>query len=327
MKKLRVVWCAVLALLLSFALFMPQTAVYAENGDGEYVYIGGQPIGISIDIGGLLVESVTGVETEYGIAAVEGLRVGDIIKKIDGESVDSVDDISEMLSAESTSIELIRGGETVTVQVQPIPEAFTGRPRLGIKIKDMIFGVGTVTFVRDDGSYAALGHCISGDDGVGMPFDGGHIHACRVIGVKRGSKFEAGALVASMAQDKVLGTVTCNNDFGIAGKYTEFEKTDRFPLAKRDEVKPGAAQIRTTVNGGAEYYDIEIIKAVKQSGRKEKGMVLRVTDKRLLDITGGVVRGMSGSPILQNGKIVGAVTHVFLNDYTKGYGVYADFLN
>lgn len=327
MKKIRVILCALCAFLIAFA-FLPQTVVTAEPADARCVYVGGYPIGISIDVGGLLVESVTGVETEYGMAAVEGLKKGDIIKKINGVGVDSVDDISEMLTTEKTNVELLRNGSALNVEITPIVEAFSQKPRLGVKIKDVIYGVGTVTLVRQDGTFSALGHEISDESGTRIPFCGGRIHACKILGVKRGHKNSAGALSASVAPDRVFGSVECNNSFGIAGKYeSDYDKSELVPVASRDEVKIGAAKIKTCVGGRSEYYDIEIIKAVKQSGRKEKGMVLRVTDKRLLDITGGVVRGMSGSPIIQNGKLVGAVTHVFLNDFTKGYGVYADCLN
>ncbi|MDE7406094.1 MAG: hypothetical protein K2M89_04415 [Clostridiales bacterium] len=327
MKKLRRILCAFFALFLCVALLpVGQGYVYAETE--QSVYIGGYPIGISIDIDGLLVESVTGVETEYGIAAVEGLRKGDIIKKIDGKEVDDVDDISEIITtADAVKIDLSRNGKDISLEVKPMIEAFSQKPRLGIKIKDVIYGVGTVTFVREDGSYAALGHEISYDGG-SIPFDGGHIHACKVVGVKKGGKGEAGALLASVSPDKVYGSVCCNNSFGIAGQFhSDFAKGEKVPLAKRGEVHAGAAKIKTSVNGESQYYDIEIIKASHQSSRKEKGMVIRITDKRLLDLTGGVVRGMSGSPILQDGKLVGAVTHVFLNDFTKGYGVYAEFMN
>lgn len=327
MKKLRRVLCAFFALFICVALLPIGTGYAYADTDGD-VYIGGYPIGISIDIDGLLIESVTGVETEYGIAAVEGLRKGDIIKKIDGKAVNDIDDISEIITtADAVKIDLSRNGVDMSLEVKPMIEAFSQKPRLGVKIKDVIYGVGTVTFVRDDGSYAALGHEISAEGG-SIPFDGGHIHACKVVGVKRGAKGEAGALLASISPDKIYGSVCCNNSFGIAGKFeTDFIKGEKVALAKRGEVHAGAAKIKTSVNGESQYYDVEIIKASHQSSRKEKGMVIRITDKRLLDLTGGVVRGMSGSPIVQNGKLVGAVTHVFLNDFSKGYGVYSEFMN
>lgn len=325
MKKLRVILCAVLALVM--ILCAPQNVYVAA--ERQMVYVGGFPIGISVDAGGLLVESVTGVETEYGTVEVEGLQKGDIIKTVDGADVLSVDDISELLTDEKATVELLRDGRLISVEITPVIEAYSLKPRLGVKIKDKIYGVGTVTFVREDGKYAALGHEIyDGETGVHIPFAGGHVHACKVIGVKRGKKGEAGAILASITVEKVYGDVVCNNSFGIAGKFSaKFDKSELLPLATRDEVKIGKAQIKTAVNGTPEYYDIEIIKASKQPSRKEKGMVLRIMDKRLLDSTGGVVRGMSGSPIIQNGKVIGAVTHVFLNDFTKGYGVYADWLN
>lgn len=303
-------------------------AAIAERADNAY--IGGYPIGISIDVGGLLVESVTGVETEFGIAYVDGLQVGDIIKKIDGKDVATADDLAALLTeGTAVKVELLRDGTDVDISVKPIVDAYSKKPRLGVKVKDKIYGVGTVTYVSADGKYVALGHEIyDGETGVHIPFSGGNVHACKIIGIKRGRKGEAGAILASISPENVFGTVECNNNFGIAGRFVvEYDKSELIPIASRDEVKPGPARIKTTVDGKAEYYDIEIIKASKQADRREKGMVFRVTDKRLLELTGGVLRGMSGSPIVQNGKIVGAVTHVFLNDFTKGYGVYADFLN
>lgn len=325
---------AVIAILLCFNGFC--APAFAENSGEKYVYVGGYPVGISLDVGGLLVESVTGVETEYGIAYVEGLDKGDIITHIGGVSVDDINDISDVLKTDdAVSVKLCRDGQTLEITIKPVAELYTGKPRLGVKIKDKLYGVGTVTFVREDGTFAALGHEIyDSDSGTHIPFAGGHIHACKVIGIKkgekneRGKKTEAGAILASLVPDKVYGDVCCNNSFGIGGKFTsEFDKTEKYPLGTADDVRPGAAKIRTTVGGSPEYFDVEIIKAVKQTQRKEKGIVIRVTDKRLLDATGGIVRGMSGSPVIQDGKLVAAVTHVFLNDFTKGYGVYAEFLN
>ncbi|MCM1367425.1 MAG: hypothetical protein NC184_01245 [Roseburia sp.] len=326
MKKIRLLICVLLTFVMIFAAY-PIGA--AAEADGESVYIGGFPVGISLDIGGLLIESVTGVETEYGTAYVDGLEQGDIIKKVNGQSVKTVADMQGLLTGGDVTIELLRDGDTVIADIRPIVEAYTAMPRLGVKIKEKIYGVGTVTFVRADGTYTALGHEIRDSDvDFDIPFAGGNIHACKILGIKRGKKGEAGAILASVIPEKIYGTVTCNNNFGIAGKYsTELHIEDRIDVAERSEVKPGAAKIRTTVNGNAEYFDIEIIKASKQNGKREKGLVFRVTDERLLELTGGVVRGMSGSPIIQNGKLVGAVTHVFLNDFTKGYGVYADCLN
>ncbi|MCH5165761.1 MAG: hypothetical protein J1G01_05110 [Clostridiales bacterium] len=328
MKKLRVIVCALLAFLFCFTVSNP-TIAFADNGEREKVYVGGFPIGISIDVGGLLVESVTGVETEYGYVNVDGLQQGDIILSIDGIDVTSVEDISELLTSDVVTVDLLRGGDKISVEIKPVLESYSMKPRLGVKIKDRIYGVGTVTFVREDGRFTALGHEIyDGDTGVHIPFSGGHIHACKILGVKRGKRGEAGAILASIMPEKEYGTVVCNNNFGIAGKFEyDFDKSELLTLARRDEVRTGGAKIKTAVNGKPEYFDVEIIKAMRQSGRKEKGMVFRITDKRLLEMTGGIVRGMSGSPIIQNGKVIGAVTHVFLNDFTKGYGVYADFLN
>ncbi len=325
MKKLRVIICLLICAVL-VVCGTPQQA----KAESESVYLGGFSVGISLDIGGLLVESVSGVETEYGLATVDGLRRGDIIRRIDGTEVKRVSEMQELLlGKDCVTVRLLRDGDELDVEVKPITEIYSNKPRLGIKVKEKIYGVGTVTFVRQNGRYAALGHEIyDSETDTHIPICDGKIHACKIIGVKQGKKGEAGAILASIIADSVYGTVNCNNNFGISGHYDcDKYKDEIIEIADRSEVKPGAAQIRTTIDNKPEYFDVEIIKASHQSGRKEKGIVFRVTDKRLLDLTGGVVRGMSGSPIIQNGKLVGAVTHVFLNDFTKGYGVYADCLN
>lgn len=331
MKNLRVYLLIAIAVLVCVAI-APFDLYYAEQASavvsGERAYVGGFPIGISLDVGGLLVDGVTGVETEYGVAHVDGLKRGDIIKKINGKDVDEVDDVRDMLDTEVVTVELIRGGKTEVVEVRPLVEVYSGKPRLGIRIKDKIYGVGTVTFVRENGEYAALGHEIyDSDTDTHIPFCSGKICGCKILGIKKGKKGEAGALLGSLTEAE-RGTITCNNRFGIAGQYTEScPAEDMVTVADRSEVHPGPAKIRTTVDGTPETFDIEIIKASRRQGRNEKSIVFRVTDMRLIGMTGGVVRGMSGSPILQNGKLVGAVTHVFLNDFTKGYGIYVDSLN
>ncbi len=325
MRKLRLILCLLIAALICVISPVPS---YAENV-GEQVYIGGFPVGIALDVGGALVENVTGVQTEYGTARVEGIEKGDIITKINGSEIHSVDDIREHLTAECAELEIVRGGKTLDITVVPIVDLYSGSPRLGVNVKDKIYGIGTVTYVDKNGGYAALGHEIF-DAETNTHFDGagGKLHACKVLGVKKGVKGEAGAILASIVAGSDYGTVTCNNTFGIAGKYTaELPSADMAYICPRSEVKPGAAQIRTSVDGTPKYYDIEIIKASGKSGRREKSLVFRVVDKELLKQTGGVLRGMSGSPILQNGKLVGAVTHVFMNDFAKGYGIYADCLN
>ena len=332
MKKIRFCVLIIAALLLCvFAAPMQTDAVFAATRAGETVRVGGFPIGLALEVGGLFVEEVTGVDTDYGTVVVEGFRVGDIIKKINGTEVKTTDDVHELIGSGSAHVEMIRDGAAQEFDVTPVIERYSGKPRLGIKIKDRIFGIGTVTFVKENGEYAALGHEIyDSDSDTHIPFAGVRIYGCKLLGVKKGAKGEAGALLASIVISADRGSIVCNNCFGIAGNYDDIAdapETDKVEVASRGEIKPGAACIRTTVDGKAEYYDIEILKATKKNGRHEKGLVFRVTDKRLLSVSGGIVRGMSGSPILQDGKLVGAVTHVMLNDFTKGYGVYADCLN
>ncbi|MCH5162999.1 MAG: SpoIVB peptidase [Clostridiales bacterium] len=329
MKNLRVCLLIVFAMLLCVAFvpieypFQVRTASAVAS---ERVYIGGFPIGITLDVGGLLVDGVTGVETEFGTARIDGFKKGDIIKKINGKDVRSVDDVQLALGEDVATVELIRDGKTITIEVRPLIEAYSERPRLGIRIKDKIYGVGTVTFVRQNGEYAALGHEIyDADTDTHIPFDSGKIYGCKILGIKKGVKGEAGALLGSIVEGDERGTISRNDKFGIAGTYTENRPDDDIvEVADRAEVRPGHAKIRTTIDDEPRMFDIEIIKASRWPGRNEKSLVFRVTDKKLIGLTGGVVRGMSGSPIIQNGKLVGAVTHVFINDPTRGYGILID---
>lgn len=322
LQRLRAIVCIVLVAImcLAFAPVPPPT---------EYVTLGGFPIGISLDVGGLIVDGVTGVETNYGTAYINELRVGDVIRNINGHPVTEIGDITDCLQRdEKAELIIERGGNRHNVTVMPITEVYSNKPRLGIKVKDKIHGIGTVTYVAGDGRFSALGHEIYDvETHTHLGAYGGSVYECKILGIKTGTKNEAGAILASLLQDKKWGSIECNDNFGICGVMQKQFDGEKIAIATRDKVSPGAAQIRTTVGFKPEYYDIEIIKATKQSSRKEKGLVFKVTDKKLLKQTGGIIRGMSGSPIIQNGKLVGAVTHVFLNDMAKGYGVYAEFLN
>lgn len=320
-------FCITLALLILFCVtVMPSiNIVFAE----EEVYLGGFPIGISVDVGGLLIERNDGVQTEYGTAFVDELLVGDLITQINGKAVADADDIKEYLTNEPTTIVLIRNGEKLSLTVKPLIEAYSGTARLGIKVKEKIYGIGTMSYITKSGKYAALGHeMFDSDAAVHSSTSTGKLYDCRLLGIKKGDKSGAGALLGSIIADKELGNVTCNNNFGIAGKYTG--DCSNYPIVKianRNEIVVGSAKMYTTIDSMPTFYDVEIIKVTNKNSRKEKSLIFRVVDNELLQKTGGVVRGMSGSPILQNNKLIGVVTHVFLSDFTKGYGIFADALN
>lgn len=317
---------AVLIALSLIVLTVPQARTNSYFACSD-VYVGGYAVGLIMDIDGVSVEENCGVETEYGVVKLQKICAGDIIMSVNGSKVTSCENFLSLVNCETATIELQRNGVISKVEIAPIKELYTNSYRVGLKIIDKINGVGTVSFVNKDGSFAALGHEIVNSSGYAVPICGGGAYECKLLGVKKGEKGEAGVVLASIDERRRIGDITIGNSYGIYGNFYEDYMSEVFEMTSRDEVKAGKAQIVSFVSGKEEKYDIEIIRASHQSKRKTKGMVIRVTDKRLLDISGGIVRGMSGSPIIQNGRLVGAVTHVLLNDSTKGYGVYAEFMS
>ena len=291
-------------------------------GDDDY-YIGGAPIGLSISTDGVIVISDEGDSC---------LKEGDIITKINGSKIDDVDDIEEALSStDEAEVTFLRKNKEVKALVKVLKD--DEKYRLGLVVKDNITGVGTLTFVnKDSGEYGALGHAVVDEAGGNVvPVKEGKVYSCNLIGINKGQKNNPGQLRCLFLQnDKNKGDIVGNGKFGINGTMKDVDGlVDKNLTAKiggRLSVMPGKATIISDISGIKEEYEIEIIKANYQKKANDKSLVFRVKDKRLLNLTGGIVQGMSGSPIMQNGKIVGAVTHVFLSDPTKGYGVYADWM-
>ena len=297
-----------------------------------YVYLGGYPLGFTINCSGVLVVAISN-------DSAENLKEGDIITHVEGTGISSAMQISNLLNSDGfktgrLELSILRGDKTETGSIEPQVDSLTGKKKLGIWIRDNSAGVGTMTYIRKDNfRFGALGHPVCDiDTGSVMPAGSGNIFKCNIVGFKRGEKGSPGELKGLFLRNgSMLGSLDKNNEFGVYGNF--FEKHldkyngDVVEVADKSEVKSGKAQIRCAIDGcEPEYYDIEIVKTYFQTTKSNKSMFIRVTDKRLLETTGGIVQGMSGSPIIQNGKLVGAVTHVFVSDPTKGYGVYADWM-
>ena len=331
MKKL-LRFC-VLALVVT-GIFVTGTGFSpAQTGEGEYVYLGGNPIGITVKADGLIVTGVSSVVTEGGEATpLQGADIarGDIVTAVDGESCGSLYAFREKIgnSDETVTLTLRRGDRNFDISVTPATEAASGKKRLGLALKEDVGGIGTMTFTTDGNAYAALGHAVSdGETGLKDELKKGSVFDVEVEGVTKGVNGAAGGLLAHINRlGKPIGSNLDNTDIGIYGEY--FGKHgDRIRVAGKGEARTGRAQVVTTVEGGVpKAYDIDIVKSVTQNRCDEKGLVIRVRDRELLEKTGGIVQGMSGSPIVQNGVLVGAVTHVFLSDPTRGYGVHARFM-
>ncbi len=309
--------------------FIPIKKVMVKITNDDDYYVGGVPIGLEINSDGAIVVSRESKEVS------DKLRDGDIITEIDGISIDSLDKLSEIVqdASEEVEVKFLRKNKEIKTILKTYRDAESGRMKLGMMVKDDIAGVGTLTFINTKThEYGALGHPIIDSNGENIvPVSKGDVYACNLIGINKGKKNAPGELrcVFSSRADK-KGDIKKNNKFGISGTMQNFDGlVDENLTAKvggRLGVTMGSAKIVSSISGIREEYDIEIIKAKYQKKSDDKSMVFRVKDKRLIELTGGIVQGMSGSPIMQNGKIIGAVTHVFMSDPTKGYGVYIDWM-
>lgn len=300
-----------------------------QQRQANQVHLGGQLAGFNVNLNGVMVVEFGEVDTAAGKASLKSdLRIGDIIERIEGESVLSSEDIIERLNAnkkETYRLSVRRAGDALNLSVSPLVDRISGEYRLGVLVKNDIAGIGTVTFTKQNGRFAALGHEITGGVGSIGDISGGSTYECKLVGIERGTKGRAGSVKGTISSRRKIGSIDKNIPYGVYGRFSVPEG-ELIDVAKRDEVRPGKARIRCSVGGEPKFYDIEIVKTVQQPTDKEKGMVVKVVDKELLSLTGGIIQGMSGSPIIQNNKLVGAITHVFIKDPTRGYGLYADWM-
>lgn len=301
----------------------------------ESVYIGGMAIGISVKSDGVMVQELIEIQTAYGLAMPKSnLQEGDIIVEINGQKIFNADDITVLLenyskNDKALSVRVLRDTKEKLISAYPMLEEYTDNYKLGIKTRDYAEGIGTVTYIKTNGEFASLGHPINSNGGKRIiPCNGGNIFDCRISGFSKGKKGNPGELRGTFAnQSSPMGKVDKNSRFGVYGKFTLMPPpTEKVTIAPRSQVKTGKAYIYTTIGDRPEKFEIHINKSLPQSMASEKGIVFSVTDKALLNATGGILQGMSGSPIIQDNRLVGAVTHVFLNDPTKGYGVYMDWM-
>ncbi|MCH5164188.1 MAG: SpoIVB peptidase [Clostridiales bacterium] len=320
-----------LVLIVCAVALMCITPATNASALSKSVYPGGFPVAMILSIDGAVIDEVGFVKTAAGNATLSNkLRRGDTITEIDGSKVSNCDEIVDIIEggegAEIT-LTLIRGGKEVKIAVTPYIESDSGLYKLGVYIRDTISGVGTVTYIKENGFFGALGHkIVDSVAGCDIPISGGEIYGCDIIGVTKGKRNAPGEIRATLKGD-AIGEVFSNTDFGVFGRFFNYTPTeDPAELGTKNEVMPGKAYILTSVGNGTNVYEVDIIRALGQSEASPKGILIRITDKRLLDISGGIVQGMSGSPLLLGGKIVGAVTHVLVNDPTKGYAIYIDWM-
>lgn len=319
-----------LLLVFAFNAYHVPEAQSAGSEPARIVYLGGFPVGVVLKPRGVIVVGPATVETELG-SMVPKLPVygGDIIETIDGKQINYASDIRSVLDETigmSVNLGVRRGTALLSIPLGLIKEDMTGEKRLGLQIRENIAGVGTVTYVKEDGSFGCLGHPILLENGSMVPCVTGEAFDCKILGYNKGVRGRAGELKGAFTGNSPRGTLCKNCQSGVFGKFNDFKGEKQIEVASRKSVTAGKATILSTIGDSVEEYSIEIVKASAQNSVSDKSMIIRITDKRLISSTGGIVQGMSGSPIIQNGKLVGAVTHVFVSDPTKGYGIYADWM-
>ncbi|GAB7053508.1 SpoIVB peptidase [Paenibacillus sp. YK5] len=304
---------------------------------------GGQTIGVKLKSAGIMVvgHHLVAVAEDKKTSPGEEAKVqlGDLIVKMDGKPVNDVSKVAELVKAageskKPISLTILRGDQTLEIPITPAYDLLDNAYRLGLYIRDSAAGVGTLTFYApDQGVYGALGHIITDmDTQTPIVVGNGEIVHSNVTSISKSQNGEPGEKRAQFSREsKAIGNIEKNTQFGIFGKMYEAPShslSDKvLPVAFAEEVKEGPAQIYTVIGGQkVEKFDIEVIHVAKQEYPATKGMVIKITDSRLLEKTGGIVQGMSGSPIVQNGKVIGAVTHVFVNDPTSGYGCFIEWM-
>ncbi|MBY0122451.1 SpoIVB peptidase [Bacillus sp. S/N-304-OC-R1] len=303
---------------------------------------GGQSIGVKLNTVGVLVvghHQINTVDGKSSPGEIAGIKVGDIITEINGKKIEKMSDVAPFVqeagkSGKPLNILVTRENERFSTKLAPLKEKGEGSFKLGLYIRDSAAGIGTMTFYHPESrKYGALGHVISDmDTKKPIVVDDGQIVRSTVTSIEKGSNGNPGEKLARFSDDKeVIGNIVRNSPFGIFGKLNQDLKNGIFdkpmPIALSHQVKEGPAKILTVVDHDeVNLFDIEIVSTIPQKFPATKGMVIKVTDPKLLAKTGGIVQGMSGSPIIQNDKVVGAVTHVFVNDPTSGYGVHIEWM-
>ncbi len=311
--------------------FIPVRKVVAKILPEEEVYVGGNPIGISMSAEGGIVVCQSEFGKENNPHAGKFLKEGDVIYKVNGKEASSLDDISDCIENSSDGkIEIEYYRDNKPQKIKLIAKISESGYKLGITIKDDISGIGTLTYVNSStGKFGALGHPIC-ENAESITVNEGNIYDCKLLGIEKGEVNNPGQLKGVFVEGRnKKGEIEISNSFGIYGQLDDFSIIDTNKIAMlggRLSVTPGKAKIVSSISGIREEYEIEIIKTYSQNSEKDKSFVFRVIDKRLLELTGGIVQGMSGSPIIQNGKIIGAITHVFTSDPCKGYGIYTDWM-
>lgn len=314
---------------------IPIKNVEVNTVEPQLLIPSGEPFGIKLTMDGVMVVGIGEVSTKEDLhsspAKSSGIQKGDIILSLDGEEVESNKELQQIISnSDGTPLEVVlrREDEEISTTVQPVFSESSGTYEAGMWVRDSSAGIGTITYYKDDGkTFAGLGHPVCDvDTGEIIPISKGEVAPVNINGVKSGVSGTPGELVGSFTSSNTIGTISLNNAYGIFGSMDSSIPSDgAIPMGFKQDISLGKATILTTIEGTTpQEYEIEIEKVDYNSSESSKNIVIKITDEELLSKTGGIVQGMSGSPIIQNGKLIGAVTHVFVSDPTKGYGIFCE---
>ncbi len=315
---------------------IPLKTVKVIPVDTQMVYASGSPVGIYMETEGVLIIDSGEIRNAEGILQAPAEHIvqpGDYIRKVDGEVLESKKQLIKMVSENQGTpmeMEVMRNNERIKISLTPI-QTEDGSYKLGLWVRDNIQGIGTLTYIDESGRFGALGHGISDvDTGEQLNIEQGELYDARILSVQKGTSGSPGELRGIIDyQDYLkLGEICKNTANGITGRLHTGKGAalhrEAYEITLKQDLQTGPAHILSDVGDGVKEYDIEIVKIDRNAKDSNKSFVIQVTDPELLSKTGGIVQGMSGSPIIQNGKLAGAVTHVLVNDPARGYGIFIE---
>ena len=304
----------------AMCLWLLRGGAYAQ----DLLIPGGQVVGLQVCDDTVTVAAFD--DALGGEAKAAGLQIGDQILWVDGSRVKSAQDVRSALDRSDGSVEIRVSREGKEKKLKVCPRITDQGPRLGVYLREGVTGIGTVTWYDPETKrFGTLGHGVNGADGELLDMAEGRAYDAQVASVKKGAAGEPGQLKGAVAAGQEIGSLYRNTQQGIFGISDRGWNGEMLPVGETKDIRTGAAMIRSTVSGDTvQEYSVEILKIYPGSRPDGRNLLLKITDPALLETTGGIVQGMSGSPIIQSGKIVGAVTHVLVNDPTTGYGIFIE---
>ena len=313
-----------------------QTEASTSSLENDTVLLGGMPVGIYMETDGVMVlntEKIEGIDGNVYEPAADRVKTGDYIMAVNHQEITGKSDLLELveeIDGGNVVLTLRRGEDTMDIKISPV-EYEPDHYRLGIWVRDNVQGLGTITFLTEQSRFGALGHGISDTDtNMLMTIDSGRVYRTSIKDITKGYSGSPGTMEGIIVYNNynVLGTIDKNTEAGIYGTIDKiddlFEEQIPMETASKEEIRTGDATIRCYIDNEIKEYDIRVTEIDKTDSEINKGLVIQVTDPELLEKTGGIIQGMSGSPIIQDGKLIGAVTHVFVQDSTKGYGIFIE---